>query len=98
MISALAYFAISSKAAANPSKTRTNVTTAAVVRLKIAELAAEDVCVVFPAVVSAQACRVVAGEVRKKERMSITTSIKNLDEILNFRIIGQSPTSVFRQQ
>ncbi|HYB84735.1 MAG TPA: hypothetical protein VED86_05345 [archaeon] len=98
MISELAYFAISSKAAANPSKTRTNVTTAAVVRLKTAELTAEDVCVVFHAAVSAKACRVVAGEVRKKEWMSITTSIKNSDEILNFKIIGQSPTSVFRQQ
>jgi len=77
MISALAYFAISSKAAANPSKTRTNVTTAAVVRLKIAELAAEDDCIVFPAAVSAKACRIVAREVRMKERISITTSIKN---------------------
>jgi hypothetical protein len=81
------YLTISNKAAASPSSTITNVTTAAVVRLKFADLGAEYVCVAFPPVVSAQAVRwIFANETKKNEKRSIKMSSEIADEILDIEI------------
>ena len=80
------YLAISNMEAANPSSTSTNVTTAAVVRLKFADFGGVVVCVVFPTVVSAQAGLWMVENETKNEASSVRMSIEIADEIFDFEV------------